>query len=125
MYSVLHWKITLTNFVLCLRLMFDTLQELSELNVDLQERDIDVYKVNIKTEKVQLKFLKTWKRSPVLFINRYYNTWNLQCFTQEPQQSAEKQLLSREYVEMSRHAQVLDEKKCHGESKKDILCGEE
>ena len=47
-YDGLKRKITSTDFVLDLGLMCDALQELSELSLDLQERDMDLYKANQK-----------------------------------------------------------------------------
>ena len=48
--------IALTNFVLDLGMMLDTLQELQELSVALQKRNIDIYKANIKIESLVNSF---------------------------------------------------------------------
>jgi len=47
-YEGLQRKITSTEFVLDLRLMCDALQELSELSLDLQERDMNLYRADQK-----------------------------------------------------------------------------
>jgi hypothetical protein len=47
-YQGLLKKITSVEFVLDLGLMCDALQELSELSLDLQHRDIDLYKADKK-----------------------------------------------------------------------------
>jgi hypothetical protein len=50
MYEGLHRKITSVEFLLDLGLMCDALQELSELSLDLQERDMDLYRASKTTE---------------------------------------------------------------------------
>lgn len=47
-YEGLKKKITSTEFIMDLGLMCDALQELSELSLDLQERNMDLYKANKK-----------------------------------------------------------------------------
>ena len=47
-YDGLKRKITSTEFLLDLKLMCDALQELSELSLDLQDRNMDLYKANKK-----------------------------------------------------------------------------
>jgi hypothetical protein len=58
MYEVLLKKITTVEFVLDLGLMCDTLQELSELSLELQKHNINLYSANNKTINVLLKCLK-------------------------------------------------------------------
>jgi hypothetical protein len=48
MCQCLQRKITSTEFILDLGLMFDALQELSELNLELQDRNINLYQVDVK-----------------------------------------------------------------------------
>src|SRR5215469_7994843 len=52
MYEGLQRKITSTEFLLDLGLMCDALQELSELSLDLQERNIDIYRADQKIKAV-------------------------------------------------------------------------
>ena len=47
-YDGLKIKITSTEFLLDLGLMWDALQELSELSLDLQDRNMDLFKANKK-----------------------------------------------------------------------------
>ena len=47
-YEGLKKKITSTEFIIDLGLMCDALHELSELSLDLQDRNIDLYKTNNK-----------------------------------------------------------------------------
>ena len=47
-YDGLKRKSTFTEFLLDLGLMCDALQELSELSLDLQDRNMDLYKANKK-----------------------------------------------------------------------------
>jgi hypothetical protein len=48
MYQGLQRKITSTEFILDLGLMCDVLQELSELSLELQDRNINLYQTDVK-----------------------------------------------------------------------------
>lgn len=145
MYDGLHRKITSTNFVLDLGLMLDALQELSELSLDLQERNMDMYKANIKIESLVKVFEKRKKIPGTAYKQAQQAVQNLKfcgvslhqkvkagdppisptAFYNSLKQSVEKRLLSKEDAELSRYAQVLDEKKWPAEAKNNILFGED
>ena len=67
-YDGLKRKITSTEFLLDLGLMCDALQELSELSLDLQNRNMDLYKANKKI-KMLVQFLKKEDRTVDPIIN--------------------------------------------------------
>jgi hypothetical protein len=52
MYQGLQRKITSTEFILDLRLMWDALQELSELSLKLQDRSINLYQADVKVRSL-------------------------------------------------------------------------
>ncbi|KAJ8874522.1 hypothetical protein PR048_025382 [Dryococelus australis] len=55
MYDGLLRKISSNEFILDIGLMSDSLQELSEVSPDLQERNIDLYKVHLKVKDLKGK----------------------------------------------------------------------
>ena len=57
-YDGMKRKITSTEFLLDLGLMCDTIQELSELSLDLQDRNMDLYKANKKIKMLVQVFEK-------------------------------------------------------------------
>lgn len=52
MYEGMHKKITSIEFILDLGLMCDALQELSELSLELQDRNINLYQADVKTKSL-------------------------------------------------------------------------
>ncbi|XP_066475289.1 E3 SUMO-protein ligase KIAA1586-like [Tiliqua scincoides] len=62
-YDGLKRKITSTEFSLDLELMCDALQELSELSLDLQDRNIDLYKANKKI-KILVQVFEERRQNP-------------------------------------------------------------
>ena len=56
----LQRKITSTEFLLDLGLMCDAFQELSELKLDLQERNIDLYRLDQKIKALAQVFEERW-----------------------------------------------------------------
>ncbi|XP_030046369.1 E3 SUMO-protein ligase KIAA1586-like [Microcaecilia unicolor] len=69
MYDGLQRKITSVEFVLDLGLMCDALQELSELSLDLQERNMDLYRANNKIKSL-IQIFEERKQNP----GPYYKT---------------------------------------------------
>ena len=59
-YDGLKRKITSTEFLLDLGLMCDALQELSELSLDLQDRNMDLFKANKKIKMLVQVFEEVW-----------------------------------------------------------------
>ena len=129
-YDGLKKKITSTEFLLDLGLMCDALQELSELSLDLQERDMDLYKANQKIRALVQVFeerrqnvgpyykcasaaahelyfrgvllhKKDSKNDPPIDPNVFYS---------KLKESIEKRLLDSRDVELAQWARVLDQK---------------
>ena len=61
-YEGLKKKITSTEFMMDLGLMCDALHELSELSLDLQERNMDLYKANKKKQHLYKSLRKKYKK---------------------------------------------------------------
>ena len=118
-YEGLKKKITSTEFMMDLGLMCDALHELSELSLDLQERNMDLYKANKKTtalvqvfeEKIQ-KAGAYYKRATAAAQNLSFHGVVLQtknspnhppidpkAFYKTPKESIENRLLANEDAE--------------------------
>ncbi|KAK0048443.1 E3 SUMO-protein ligase [Biomphalaria pfeifferi] len=130
MYEGLQRKITSTEFVLDLGLMCDALQELSELSLDLQERNIDIYKADKKIKAVIQIFeerqiipgpyykIAATAVDSNLFKGVSLHTKNctsdppidVKAFYKKLQESIEQRLLSSEDAELAYWARVLDTK---------------
>lgn len=130
MYSGLLDKITSSGFILDLALMCDALQELSELSLELQSRDINMYKAHQKI-KLQTKIFEERITTPGLYykhaissieILKFKNvtinktkkfgrdeieTINPSRFYIYLKESIEKRLLSDEDIELPQWAKVL------------------
>lgn len=129
-YEGLHKKITSVEFILDLGLFCDALQELSELSLDLQERDIDMYKAHCKIEclldvcrmrsTVPGTYYKTaleaagimqFKGVPLHTKNRADDPpISPVAFYDRLKISLQKRLLSEEDVKLAKCARVLDSK---------------
>ena len=128
MYEGLQRKITSTEFVLDLGLMCDALQELSELSLDLQERNIDIYRADQKIKAVIQIFeerqiipgpyykIAATAVDSNLFKGVSLHTKNctsdppidVKAFYKKLQESIEQRLLSSEDAEFAYWARVLD-----------------
>ncbi|XP_015284597.1 PREDICTED: uncharacterized protein KIAA1586-like [Gekko japonicus] len=143
-YESLQENITSAEFVLDLGLLCDALQELSELNVALQERHIDLYRAHGKIEslveicgkrgtvsgpyyrealeataKLQFKGVRLHTRNRI-HVPAIYPV----AFYEQLQKSLQKRLLSREDIDFLRCERVLESKNWPASSSDRILYGE-
>ncbi|KAF5281765.1 hypothetical protein FQR65_LT14560 [Abscondita terminalis] len=141
----LHRKITSVEFVLDLGLMCDALQELSELSLDLQKKDIDLYTAHVKIEclidvferrgeipgpyyEKALEAAKTLKFQGIELHKKNRASdppISPASFYQHLKTSIESRLLSEEDVKLVKCTEVLNPKKWPPVGSKDrILYGE-
>ncbi|XP_065675613.1 E3 SUMO-protein ligase KIAA1586-like [Hydra vulgaris] len=107
-YAGLKKKITSTEFLMDLGLMCDALQELSELSLDLQERNIDLYKANQKIKAL----VQHRKFHGVLLHNKNSknnSAINPNAFYIKLKESIEKRLLADKDLELAQWARILDQ----------------
>uniref|UniRef100_A0A8C8RJZ3 HAT C-terminal dimerisation domain-containing protein n=1 Tax=Pelusios castaneus TaxID=367368 RepID=A0A8C8RJZ3_9SAUR len=129
-YEGLKKKITSTEFILDLGLMCDALQELSELSLDLQERNMDLYKANQKITALVQVFEERrqnagtyYKRATTAAENLSFHGVVLHkknspndppidpnAFYKTLKESIEKRLLANEDAELAQWAHILDQK---------------
>ncbi|XP_060093811.1 E3 SUMO-protein ligase KIAA1586-like [Heteronotia binoei] len=144
-YEGLHRMMTSVDFILELGLFCDTLQELSELSLDLQERNIDMYKAHCKIEcvldvcrlrstapgpyyKEALEAAESlqFKGVPLRKNNRADNPpISPVVFYDQLKISLQKRLLSEEDVNLSKCARVLDSETWPTSIRDNPLFGEE
>lgn len=143
MYEGLYRKISSVNFILDLGLMVDALQELSELSLDLQERNIDLYTAHNKIQSTVevfeqrkttpgpayrqaleaakcLKFCGTDLHNTEKVTDPAISPYN---FYESLKNAIARRLLSPDDLKLSKFATVLDPKKWPSE--RSILFGEE
>ncbi|KAJ8893726.1 hypothetical protein PR048_006326 [Dryococelus australis] len=140
MYEGLLRKISSTEFILNLGLMCDSLQELSEVILDLQERNIDLYKAHLKVKDLKRKTCpgSAYRKSLEAAENIKFCGVVLRkkgrlddppispsAFYKNLKDSIQKQLLCNCDVEMARCATVLDFSTWPTGAKENIIFGEE
>ncbi|KAJ8878638.1 hypothetical protein PR048_019221 [Dryococelus australis] len=145
MYEGLLRKISSIEFILGLGLMCDSLQELSEVSLDLQERNNDLYKAHLKVKDLVEVFEErktcpgsTYRKSLEAAENLKFCGVVLHkkgrlddppispsAFYESLKNLIQKRLLCNSDVEMSRCAKVLDFKTWPTGAKENILFGEE
>lgn len=147
MYSGLLLKITSSGFILDLALMCDALQELSELSLELQSRNINLYTAHQKI-KLQTQFFEERITSPGTYYkiavsavdslkfknvsinktNKFgrYETETISpsAFYKHLKQSIEKRLLSAEDIELPQYSKVLYPENWPNDIHKNITYGE-
>ena len=120
---------TSTEFIMDLGLMCDALQELSELSIDLQERNMDLYKANQKIKALVQVFEERqtaglYYRSATGAVEnlRFYGVvlHKKSCKNDPPidpnlfyaklKESIEKRLLANEDDELAQWARILDQR---------------
>jgi len=129
-YEGLQRKITSTEFVLDLGLMCDALQELSELSLDLQERNMDLYRADQKIKALAQVFEERqiisgpyYKIAATAADTKLFKGVSLhkkdckndppidvKAFYKKLKESVEQRLLSSEDADLADWARVLDVK---------------
>ena len=128
-YEGLKKKIASTEFVMDLGLMCDALQELSELSLDLQQRNMNLYKANQKIKSLVQVFVERrenpgpyYRSATAAAEHLIFNEivlHNRNCkndppidanvFYEKLSESIAKRLLSNEDVELAQWTSILDQ----------------
>ena len=129
-YEGLKKKITSTEFIMDLGLMCDALQELSELSLDLQERNMDLYKAKKTTTALVQVFEERIQKAGAYYKSATAAAQNLSfhgvvlhtksvpndppidpnVFYKTPKKSTENILLAKEDAELAQWVHILDQK---------------
>jgi len=143
-YEGLKKKITSTEFIMDLGLMCDALQELSELSLDLQERNIDLYKANQKIKALVQVFEERSQNAGTYYKTATAAAENLSfhgvilhkknspndppidpnAFYKKLKKSIENRLLTNEDAELAQWARILDQKQWSENVSNQITFGE-